>query len=115
MSTPLDATGATSTAVPDSHSHGFFGHPKGLTTLFFTELWERFSYYGMRALLTLFLVAPAAVGGLGYDTRKAGIIYGTYTMTFSMLSIPGGFIADNFIGARRSVLYGGIVIACGHF
>jgi POT family proton-dependent oligopeptide transporter len=86
-----------------------------LYPLFFTELWERFSYYGMRALLTLFMTAPLAVGGLGFDVKRATMIYGTYTMTVYMLSIPGGFFADNFIGARRSVLIGGIVIACGHF
>lgn len=90
-------------------------HPRGLYPLFFTELWERFSYYGMRALLTLFMVAPAAIGGLGYDNHRAGMIYGTYTMSVYMLSIPGGFLADNFLGARRSVLVGGIIIACGHF
>jgi len=90
-------------------------HPRGLYPLFFTELWERFSYYGMRALLTLFMVAPAAAGGLEYDTVRAGMIYGTYTMCVYMLSIPGGFLADNFLGARRSVLYGGIIIASGHF
>src|SRR5437667_9829561 len=91
------------------------GHPEGLYTLFFAEMWERFSYYGMRALLTLFMVAPVAVGGLGYDNKRAGLIYGTYTMSVYMLSIPGGFIADNFLGSRVSVLYGGIVIALGHF
>lgn len=90
-------------------------HPRGLYPLFFTELWERFSYYGMRALLTLFMVAPVTAGGLGFDTARAGIIYGTYAMSVYMLSIPGGFLADNFLGARRSVLIGGIIIACGHF
>jgi POT family proton-dependent oligopeptide transporter len=90
-------------------------HPRGLYPLFFTELWERFSYYGMRALLTLFMVAPAGAGGLGYDNHRAGLIYGTYAMSVYMLSIPGGFLADNFLGARRSVLAGGIVIVCGHF
>ena len=94
---------------------GLGGHPRGLTTLFFTEMWERFSYYGMRALLILFMVKTAADGGLGYDTKKAAAIYGTYTMSVYLLSILGGFIADNFIGARRSVLIGGIIIACGHF
>jgi proton-dependent oligopeptide transporter, POT family len=99
------------TTVPPSTT----GHPRGLSTLFFTEMWERFSYYGMRALLVLFVVAPVTAGGLGFDTRRAGLIYGTYTMSVYMLSIPGGFIADNFLGSRRSVLYGGIVIALGHF
>ena len=94
---------------------GIFGHPRGLTNLFFTELWERFGYYGMRALLTLFMVAPIAAGGLGFDTRTAGIVYGTYTMSVYMLSIPGGYIADNFLGARAAVLWGGVVIAAGYF
>ncbi|MDI1319433.1 MAG: peptide MFS transporter [bacterium] len=94
---------------------GLGGHPRGLTTLFFTEMWERFSYYGMRALLILFMVKTAAEGGLGFDTKKSAAIYGTYTMSVYLLSILGGFIADNFIGARRAVLIGGIVIATGHF
>jgi len=90
-------------------------HPRGLYPLFFTELWERFSYYGMRALLTLFMVAPVVDGGLGFPTRRAGVVYGTYAMSVYMLSIPGGFLADNFLGARRSVLLGGVIIAVGHF
>ena len=94
---------------------GLGGHPRGLTTLFFTEMWERFSYYGMRALLVYFMVAPVAAGGLAYDNRKAGIIYGTYTMCVYMLCIPGGFVADNFLGGRRSVFCGGLIIALGHF
>ena len=96
-------------------SGGLGGHPRGLTTLFFTEMWERFSYYGMRALLILFMVKTAAEGGLGFETKRAAAIYGTYTMSVYLLSILGGFIADNFIGARRAVLIGGIIIACGHF
>lgn len=94
---------------------GLGGHPRGLTTLFFTEMWERFSYYGMRALLILFMVKTTAEGGMGYETKQAADIYGTYTMSVYLLSILGGFIADNFIGARRAVLFGGIIIACGHF
>lgn len=94
---------------------GLAGHPRGLTTLFFSELWERFSYYGMRALLTLFMVAPITEGGLGYDKKTAAAVYGNYTMAVYMLSIVGGFLADNFIGSRASVLYGGIIIALGHF
>jgi POT family proton-dependent oligopeptide transporter len=94
---------------------GLAGHPPGLTTLFFTELWERFSYYGMRALLALFVVAPIAAGGLGLTTADAARIYGNYTMAVYMLSIPGGFIADRYLGAHRAVLVGGAIIACGHF
>jgi POT family proton-dependent oligopeptide transporter len=93
----------------------FFGHPRGLSTLFFTEMWERFSYYGMRALLILFMTAPVAAGGLGFETSVAGAIYGLYTSMVYMTSLPGGWIADRLIGQRRAVLYGGIIIACGHF
>ncbi len=94
---------------------GFGGHPRGLTTLFFTEMWERFSYYGMRAILLLYMVAPVAAGGLGFDTVRATSIYGTYTMSVYLTALPGGFIADRFLGLRRAVLIGGIIIAIGHF
>jgi POT family proton-dependent oligopeptide transporter len=93
----------------------FGGHPRGLATLFFTELWERFSYYGMRAILTLYMVAPAEEGGLGFDVKHAASIYGTYTMSVYLTGLPGGMIADRFLGAKLAVLLGGIVIACGHF
>jgi POT family proton-dependent oligopeptide transporter len=93
----------------------FFGHPRGLSTLFFTEMWERFSYYGMRALLILFMTATLANGGLGFDTATAGAIYGLYTSMVYMTTLPGGWIADRLIGQRRAVLYGGIIIASGHF
>src|ERR1044071_4720278 len=94
---------------------GFFGHPKGLTTLFFTELWERFSYYGMRAILVLYMVAPPESGGLGFDTVRATSLYGSYTMFVYLTNLPGGLIADRILGARLAVLLGGIIIACGHF
>jgi POT family proton-dependent oligopeptide transporter len=94
---------------------GFFGHPRGLATLFFTEMWERFSYYGMRALLILFMTASLTNGGLGFDTATAGAIYGLYTSMVYMTTLPGGWIADRLIGQRRAVLYGGIIIATGHF
>ena len=108
-------TAATIAATSASADHSFFGHPRGLSTLFFTEMWERFSYYGMRALLILFMTAPAAAGGLGFDTAVAGAIYGLYTSSVYMACLPGGWIADRLIGARRAVLYGGILIAAGHF
>src|SRR5512134_480275 len=92
----------------------FFGHPRGLATLFFTELWERFSYYGMRALLILFMTAPVAAGGLGFDTGKAGIIYGTYVGMVYFTALPGGWLADRFLGQRRATLYGGVLIMLGH-
>ena len=93
----------------------FFGHPRGLATLFFTEMWERFSYYGMRALLILFMTAAPATGGLGYDTTTAGAVYGLYTFGVYALALPGGWIADRLVGQRRAVLYGGILIALGHY
>lgn len=96
------------------HNKEFFGHPSGLRTLFFTEFWERFSYYGMRALLILFMTAPIAAGGLGWDTAQAGMIYGTYTSLVYLMALPGGWFADRFIGPRRATLYGGIAIMCGH-
>ncbi len=93
----------------------FFGHPLGLRTLFLTELWERFSYYGMRALLILFMTAPVARRGLGLATVDAGAIYGLYTGMVYLLALPGGWIADKILGARRAVFVGGVIIALGHF
>jgi POT family proton-dependent oligopeptide transporter len=93
---------------------GFFGHPAGLSTLFFTEMWERFSFYGMRAILLLFMTASVAEGGLGWLDAKAGPIYGLYTAMVYLTALPGGWIADRLIGQRRAVLVGGIVIALGH-
>jgi POT family proton-dependent oligopeptide transporter len=93
----------------------WFGHPRGLATCFFTEMWERFSYYGMRALLLLYMVAPIDKGGLGFATEKGASIYGWYTMGVYAMSIPGGWVADKLLGLYRSVLLGGIIIAAGHF
>ncbi len=108
---PVDLTAPRTAVAEDTR---FFGHPRGLATLFFTELWERFSYYGMRALLILFMTAPLATGGLAFDTAKAGVIYGTYTAFVYLGTLPGGWIADRFIGQRRATLYGGVLIMCGH-
>ena len=94
---------------------GFFGHPRGLSTLFFTEMWERFSYYGMRGFLILYMTASVAVGGMGLDVATAGAIYGTYTSLVYLMSLPGGWIADRLIGQQRATLYGGILIAAGHY
>ena len=94
---------------------GFKDHPPGLAPLFMTELWERFSYYGMRALLVLYMTAPVLAGGLALSTAEAGRIYGNYTMAVYLLAIPGGFIADAYLGARRAVMIGGVMIASGHF
>ncbi len=101
--------------MASSVDSGFFGHPRGLATLFFTEMWERFSYYGMRAFLILYMVAPAAAGGLGFTDARAASIYGTYTGSAWAASILGGVIADRFLGQYRTVLVGGSIIALGHF
>jgi POT family proton-dependent oligopeptide transporter len=94
---------------------GFAGHPRGLGPLFFTELWERFSYYGMRSILILFMTTPAVGGGLGFSDPDASSIYGNYTMAVYLLALPGGWFADYISGARRAVFIGGLVIAAGHF
>jgi POT family proton-dependent oligopeptide transporter len=91
------------------------GHPRGLATLFFTEMWERFSYYGMRAILILFMVDQMQNGGLQIDDVTATAIYGIYTAAVYLVALPGGWIADRLIGAQRAVLAGGIVIMSGHF
>ena len=93
----------------------FFGHPRGLATLFFTEMWERYSYYGTRALLILYMTAAAGGGGLGFSVRKAGAIYGFYTAMVYLLSLPGGWVADRVIGQRKAVFLGGVLIAAGNF
>lgn len=93
----------------------FFGHPVGLSTLFFTEMWERFSYYGMRALLVLFMVASVEEGGMGLDDKTGNAIYGLYTMMVYLLALPGGWLADRFLGLQKAVFYGGCLITLGHF
>ncbi|MGH7583179.1 MAG: peptide MFS transporter [Gemmatimonadales bacterium] len=93
---------------------GFFGHPAGLRTLFFAELWERFSFYGMRVLLTLFMVAPLTDGGLGWSPSKSGAVYALYASLVYIAALPGGWIADRVLGARRSVFIGGCIIMSGH-
>ena len=92
-----------------------FDQPSGLNTLFFTEMWERMSYYGMRALLVLFMAAQIETGGLGLSDQHATAIYGIYTASVYLLAIPGGWIADRLIGSRSAIFYGGSVIAAGHF
>ncbi|MEZ5117853.1 MAG: peptide MFS transporter [Candidatus Nanopelagicales bacterium] len=105
--------------TPDS-AKTFFGQPRGLATLFMTEMWERFSFYGMRALLVLYLTAPQTQGyppgpGLGFSDGDAAAIYGSYNALVYVLPLAGGWLADKIWGARRSVLAGGIIIAAGHF
>ena len=114
----MSTAAARKLPVPEpqgQYDRSFFGHPRGLSTLFFTEMWERFSYYGMRALLILFMTAAPAAGGLGFDAVTAGAIYGLYTSMVYMMTLPGGWIADRLIGPQRGVLVGGILIASGHF
>jgi POT family proton-dependent oligopeptide transporter len=94
---------------------GWGGHPRGLSTLFFIEMWERFSYYGMRAFLILYMVGPLASGGLGFSDKDAASIYGTYTGSVWGMAILGGIVADRFLGQFNAVLVGGTVIALGHF
>lgn len=94
---------------------GIGGHPRGLTTLFFTEIWERFSYYGARAILVLYMVAPKNTGGLGMDTAHAAALYGAYTASVYLTALPGGWIADRILGARMAVLVGGVLISLGNF
>ncbi len=93
----------------------FFGHPRGLATLFFTEMWERFSYYGMRAILIYYMTHEIAQGGLGFRDSKAGAIYGLYTAMVYLLCLGGGWIADRITGQRRAVLIGGLFISLGEF
>ena len=97
-------------------THGFFGHPVGLKTLFLTEMWERMSFYGMRALLVLYMtgVVTGVNGGLGWSQMEAQAIYGIYVGMVYFMVVPGGWVADNLIGHQRAVLYGAVIIALGH-
>ena len=106
----------SSTTIKLPHQKELFGHPVGLYVLFFTEMWERFSYYGMRAILVLYLVAATSGDnvGLGWTNGEALALYGWYTMLVYVASIPGGWIADRFFGQKKSVLYGGILLVAGH-
>jgi len=101
--------------APQRDSSGWFGHPRGLSTLFFTEMWERFSFYGLKALLILFMTAAATEGGLGFTAERAGGIIGWYGFGVYASAIFGGLAADHVLGQYRSVFLGGIIIALGHF
>ncbi len=105
-----------STITKQPHQKELFGHPVGLYVLFFTEMWERFSYYGMRALLVLYLVTKTSDknGGLGWENGEALALYGWYTMLVYVASIPGGWIADNFLGQKKSVIVGAVLLVIGH-
>jgi proton-dependent oligopeptide transporter, POT family len=95
-------------------NRSFFGHPSGLSTLFFMEMWERFSYYGIRPLLILFMSAALLSGGFGFDRTVASSIVGIYAACVYLASLPGGWIADRWLGLQRSIWWGGVLIACGH-
>jgi POT family proton-dependent oligopeptide transporter len=104
-----------SATAPETGQAQIFGHPRGLMTLFFTEMWERLSYYGMRALLVLFMTDQIMSGGMNLSDKSATAIYGVYTALVYVVALPGGWIADRLLGAQRAVFFGGIVIMCGHF
>jgi POT family proton-dependent oligopeptide transporter len=92
----------------------FFGHPRGLSTLFFTEMWERFSFYGLRPLLVLFMAAALAQGGFGFERTQASAIVGIYAGSVYLASLPGGWVADRLLGLRRAILIGALLISLGH-
>ena len=112
MSAPIDHSGVSHTETSDTS--GFGGHPRGLPTLFFTEMWERFSYYGLRPLLVLFMAAALGQGGFGFERGEASAIVGIYGASVYLASLPGGWIADRLLGLRRAILYGAICISAGH-
>lgn len=94
--------------------NGFMGHPAPLRSLFFTEMWERFSYYSIRPLLVLFMVATVSSGGFGFDEVTASAIYGIFAGSLYLAAVPGGWLADNWLGQERALWWGSIVIALGH-
>src|SRR5687767_11579896 len=111
------ATGVATDSPPPSlasQDKSFFGHPRGLSTLFFTEMWERFSFYGLRPLLVLFMAAALAEGGFGFERTQASAIVGIYAASVYLMSLPGGWIADRLLGLRRAVMIGAVLIALGH-
>src|ERR687894_1887684 len=103
---------STNAATLDSNAKT--GHPRGLSTLFLTEMWERFSYYGLRPLLVLFMAAALAEGGFGFDRGQASAIVGIYAAFVYLMSLPGGWIADRLLGLRRAILWGAACISAGH-
>ena len=104
----------TATRSSPGDDTAFFGHPTGLSTLFYSEMWERMSYYGMRALLVLYMTLSIQEGGLGITVASATAIYGLYTGAVYFMGLPGGWIADRMIGSQKAIWYGGIIIMCGH-
>jgi POT family proton-dependent oligopeptide transporter len=112
---PEFAAGPSAGAVPHpSEDRSFFGHPRGLSTLFFTEMWERFSYYGLRPLLVLFMAAALAEGGFGLERSQASAIVGIYGFSVYLASLPGGWVADRLLGLQRAIFIGACLITAGH-
>jgi POT family proton-dependent oligopeptide transporter len=114
-----DAAALTADVPPEvvavTSDRRFFGHPRGLSTLFFTEMWERFSFYGIRPMLIAFMIVALTDGGtFGFDRETAGAILGIYAASVYLTSLPGGWIADRWLGLRRAIWYGGLLIALGH-
>src|SRR5436305_14493521 len=113
MSVSVDATGVRDEAVSIDR-RGIAGHPRGLSTLFFTEMWERFSYYGMRAILMLYMTKALSVGGLAFDTKYAGLIFGTYASSVYWTPLVRRWLANKGFGTRSAVLTSRIGVPCGH-
>ncbi|MGO3874864.1 MAG: peptide MFS transporter [Psychrobacter celer] len=109
-----EANSAVSAAELESLENGFMGHPKPLRPLFFTEMWERFSYYSIRPLLVLFMVATVGSGGFGFDEVTASAIYGIFAGSLYLAAVPGGWLADNWLGQERALWWGSVIIALGH-
>src|SRR5687768_6949170 len=107
------AVSAPSASISEQDK-GFFGHPRGLSTLFFTELWERFSFYGMKAILGLYLWTAVAEGGMGVNKALALSVVAIYGSSVYMSGVAGGWLADRVFGGQRATFYGGILIMCGH-
>ena len=111
MSQQHPAVARRGTAAADA---SFFGHPRGLSTLFFTEMWERFSFYGLRPLLVLFMAAAIQDGGFGFERTEASAIVGIYAASVYLASLPGGWVADRLLGLRRAIFWGAVLISLGH-
>lgn len=110
----IESKSEARTAELEALDNGFMGHPKPLRSLFFTEMWERFSYYSIRPLLVLFMVATVGSGGFGFDEVTASAIYGIFAGSLYLAAVPGGWLADNWLGQERALWWGSIIIALGH-
>jgi len=110
----METKSEVSAAELEALDNGFMGHPKPLRPLFFTEMWERFSYYSIRPLLVLFMVATVGSGGFGFDEVTASAIYGIFAGSLYLAAVPGGWLADNWLGQERALWWGSIIIALGH-